>query len=203
MAGSGPPTPDGDLVYALDVYVDEGGDAPVQVLDLATDTWSDLPLSPHQPKLDQRTLVATPLGLVVMGDDFLPRQPGRNQEDAHAERWDGTTWRRFPDSEVQGCCWHWTGERIISTYRLTQKDSDRGGLHTFRAGALDPATGEWTALPCLPDGDRGLLLEPGWPTANGPARVRQWLRLRRQHRFVLPGAPAGPHPQPRRPRTRG
>lgn len=158
---------EGDVVYAVDVYVDES-DAPVQALDLDTDTWSELPLSPHEPQLDQRTLVATPQGLVVMGDDLSPRQAGNNPENAHAERWDGAAWRRFPDSEVQGSGWHWTGERIISTYRVAQHDSDRGGLHTFRAGALDPATGEWSRLPWLPAGDRGLLLDAGWPAAQGP-----------------------------------
>lgn len=157
----------GHLLYAVDVYVDES-DAPVQVLDLDTNTWSELPLSPHEPQLDQRTLVGTPEGLVVMGDDLSPRSAGNNAEDAHAELWDGTTWQRYPDSDLQGCCWHWTGERIISTYRVTQHDSDRGGLHTFHAGALDPGTGEWSPLPWLPAGTRGLLLEPGWPAAQGP-----------------------------------
>jgi hypothetical protein len=156
----------GHRVYAVDVYVDES-DAPVQVLDLDTGTWSELPLSPHQPQLDQRTLVGTPEGLVVMGDDLSPRQAGNNAEDAHAELWDGTTWTRYPDSDVQGTLWHWTGERVISTYRTTQHDSDKGGLHTFRAGALDPATGEWSRLPWLPTGDGSLLLAPGWPAAEG------------------------------------
>jgi hypothetical protein len=139
----------------------------VQVLDPATDTWTTLPASPHRPKLDQRTLVWTAAGLVVVGDDFRPRQAGNHQEDAHAELWDGSSWTRYPDSEVQGRLWHWTGERIISTVRTTKRESDRGGLHEFTAGALDPATGRWSALPWLP-ADGSSYLESGWPVTAGP-----------------------------------
>jgi hypothetical protein len=158
---------DGKRVYVLDLYVDEGQDAPVQVLDPATDTWTTLPASPHRPRLDQRTLVWTSAGLVVVGDDFRPRQAGNEQEDAHAELWDGSTWTRYADSGVLGCCWHWTGERVISTTRRTRRDSDLGGLHQYRAVALDPETGRWSTLP-WPPGPGITLLQEGWPVADGP-----------------------------------
>ena len=157
----------GHRLYVFDVYVEESL-APVQVLDLTTDEWTQLPRSPHEPVLDQRTLVATPQGIVVMGDDVFPRQAGRRQETARAELWDGTRWRRFPDSDVMGDSWQWTGERIVSGQRTTEGSSERGGEYTFRAGALDPATGEWSQLPWLP-GDRVPgLLDEGWPRSDGP-----------------------------------
>ena len=152
-----PSADDPDVVYALDPYLEESR-APVQVLDLATEQWSELPLSPHRPALNQRTIVATPEGLVVVAEDYRPRQAGRHQlEDAHAEIWDGHTWTRYGDSEVRGCCWHWTGERIVATSRY-----DR------RSGALDPATGDWSRLPQLPQGRPRRLLDAGWPVADGP-----------------------------------
>lgn len=147
---------DRDVVYALDPYVEES-DAPVQVLDLATERWSALARSPHSPALNQRSLVTTPDGLVVMGEDYYPREAGRHEvEDVHAEIWDGRSWTRFGDSEVRGCCWHWTGERIIATYRYDRK-----------SGALDPATGDWSRLPPLPAGRQRKLLDAGWSEADG------------------------------------
>ena len=38
----------------------------------------------------------------------------------------------------------------MSGYRVTRQQSEKGGLHTFHAGALDPATGGWAALPWSP-----------------------------------------------------
>jgi hypothetical protein len=140
----------GDRVYVLSRYVVEST-SPVQVLDLDSGSWSALPPSPLMPVLDQRTVVATPAGVVVMGDDLAPRQAGNHSAKESAEVWDGSSWRRYPASQVMGCCgWQWTGTRIISTYRVTQRHSARGGLYTFRAGALDPATGTWSQLPFLP-----------------------------------------------------
>jgi hypothetical protein len=158
--------PGSGRVYAVDKYVDEGEDAPVQVLDLDADTWSSLPASTHELRLDDRSLVMTSAGLVMMGGDLFPRRAGRQQENAHAELWTGQGWSRFPDSDVNGSEWHWTGSRVISTYRITRRDSNRGGLHEFRAGALDPTSGEWSALPWLP-GHGVDLLAGGWPSADG------------------------------------
>lgn len=157
-----------DLVYALDEYEVEAKTAPVQVLDLDTGDWSQLPRSPHLPTLDQRTLVGTPDGLVVMGGDYFPRTARKHHiENAHAEVWDGRTWRRFGDSEVQGTSWHWTGQRIISAYRVSREDSARGRAYRFRAGALDPDTGDWSLLPWLRGYDPRLL-DGGWPVVEGP-----------------------------------
>ena len=144
------------VVFALDPYVEES-DAPVQVLDLASERWSVLPRSPHRPALDQRSMVSTPEGLVVIGEDYIPRQADRNEtEDVHAELWDGRSWTRYGESDVRGCCWHWTGERVIATSR-----------YDGMSGALDPATGDWSRLPRLPAGRPPRLLVSGWPEADG------------------------------------
>jgi len=159
---------DGDkgLVYALDKYVREGDNAPVQVFDLSTDEWSSLPASTIEPQLEARTLVMTDSGLVVMGDELFPRRTYPGQQDTRAEVWDGEEWQRYRDSDVNGGEWHWTGERIISTIRIRERDSNRDGRHDYRAGALDPSTGHWSELPWLPP-ERTRLLAGGWPSADG------------------------------------
>jgi len=146
----------GQRLFVLDKYVDESS-APVQVLNLATDTWSKLPPSEHRPAIDDRTVVATSSGLVVMGGDLSPRQAGNRSQPALAEIWDGSRWRRSQSDQAAGLDWHWTGQRVISTYRLTKRDSTRGGRHVFRASAFDPATVAWTQLPWLPPRQHGLL----------------------------------------------
>jgi hypothetical protein len=161
----------GQRVFVLDKYVVESP-APVQVLDLSTNTWSALPASAHRPAIDDRTVVATDQGLVVMGGDLSPRQAGRHRQPALAETWDGSRWTRFRSNHAAGLDWHWTGHRIISTYRVTKQQSARGGLHEFRAAAFDPATGEWDQLPCLPPRQYGLL-EESRATGWGPRVLSQ------------------------------
>jgi hypothetical protein len=150
----------------VDRYVEEGDDAPVQVLDLTSDVWSSLPASTQQPQLDDRSLVFTDAGLVVMGDDLFPRQAGRQRETSRAELWDGESWSRFADSQINGGEWHWTGKRVIATNPVTQRDSSGDGRHGFRAGALDPSDGRWSALPWLPGHPAGLL-DGGWSSSDG------------------------------------
>lgn len=161
----------GQRVFVLDKYVGESP-APVQVLDLATNTWSALPASTHRPAIDDRTVVATDTGLVVMGGDLSPRHAGKDRQPALAEIWDGSRWRRFQSDHAAGLDWHWTGQRVISTYRATKRDSARGGLHEFRASAFDPATGEWEQLPWLPPRQDGLL-EETWANGYGPRVLSQ------------------------------
>jgi hypothetical protein len=157
----------GELVYAIARYEVESS-APVQVLDLATNTWTALPASPHLPAIDDREVVATDNGLVVMGGELSPRQAEKHhRQPALAEVWDGSTWTRYQSEHAAGQAWHWTGERIVSAYRVTEQDSARGMAYEFRAAAFDPATGDWTQLPWLPPWDDGLL-EPGWSQAYGP-----------------------------------
>lgn len=161
----------GQRVFVLDKYVDESP-APVQILDLTTNTWSALPASKHQPAIDDRTVVATHSGLVVMGGDLSPRQAGKHHQPALAEIWDGSHWTRFQSDHAAGLDWHWTGQRVISTYRVTRHDSARGGLHEFRASAFDSATREWDQLPWLPPRKNGLL-EETWAIGYGALVLSQ------------------------------
>jgi hypothetical protein len=156
----------GHRVFVLDKYVDESP-APVQILNLTKNTWSTLPASTHRPAIDDRTVVFTSSGLVVMGSDLSPRQAGEHTQPALAEIWNGTGWVRFQSDHVAGDYWQWTGQRVISTYRGTSRVSARGGLHEFRAAAFDPATRTWKRLPWLPTRQSGLL-EDTWPSSDAP-----------------------------------
>ena len=121
------------LLYLLGVNESGGADQPVQVLDLATGSWSTLPPDPDLPENYLRTLVATPSGLVVMGDGL---------DRASADVWNGSTWQHH-DTDLRGAFWTWTGERIVPGYLASH-------LAATPSGAFDPATGSWTALPWLP-----------------------------------------------------
>jgi hypothetical protein len=154
------------LVYALNVNVPGNDQYPVQVLDPATDEWSALPLDDGFREPSLRTLVATPEGLVVMSDGNV----------AAAELWDGTNWSLYPDSDLQGCCWHWTGDRVISGGLVTESASKQGGFRAFHPAALDPATGTWTALPWLPKDTPTTLQTGGLAAADGPLLLaNSWL----------------------------
>lgn len=161
----------GQRVFVIDKYVDESP-APVQVLDVAGNTWSALPASKHRPAITDRTVVATDTGLVVMGGDLSPRRAGKHRQAALAEMWDGSRWRRFVSEHAAGLDWHWTGERVISTYRATRDDVAAGGIRDFHASAFDPATGEWERLPWLPPPRTGLLDDMS-ATASGPQVLGQ------------------------------
>jgi len=158
---AGPPQPvweptlsilDDDL-YVLPHYVDKNR-APVQVMDLNDGSWDALPSSTLKPTLDSRTVLATPEGVVVIGNDVKPsveRPP--SQTTTNAEIWDGVAWHRFPAAHIFGGGWHWTGSRIIPTFRALAFESRRTGV--LRPGALDPSTGVWDILPWLPGHPRG------------------------------------------------
>jgi hypothetical protein len=192
----------------------------VQVLDLSTLRWSALPASTHRPAIDDRTLVSTNSGLVVMGGDLAPRQAGKNRQPALAEIWDGTRWTRYQSDHASGLDWHWTGQRIISTYRVTRQHAARGGDYDFRAAAFDPATGRWTQVPWLPEGQNSLLEEAS-PSARGsrvlsvgylyddrtgtslpiasPSSWASRLQLLTDHAIVVVG---GARPEPGQPQSR-
>lgn len=146
------------LVYALDVNVRGADDHPVQVLDPATGSWSALPLGDRFAEPSLRTLVATPQGLVVMSDGAV----------AEAQLWDGARWTPYGASDLQGCCWHWTGERAISGVQVTESTAERDPTRPYRPGALDPASGTWSALPWLPQDRPTTLQDGGQPAAGGP-----------------------------------
>jgi hypothetical protein len=133
---------DGHLLYAV---TSNGPPGPVAVLDLDTETWSTLPVSPHEPRLVQRTLLSTPQGLALFGidrsrQDYRPTPPL-----TLAEVWDGQRWRRLPAGHVDEAFegWHWTGTHAVAlvSHAVPGVRGDLG------VAALDVSTGRWRA-PC-------------------------------------------------------
>ncbi|GAA1150457.1 hypothetical protein [Nocardioides aquiterrae] len=139
-------------VYLLDDHDVTDEQTPVQVLDLASGTWSTLPLGPDVAAHGIRTLVWTPAGLVVMGDGL---------DSASGALWDGTRWVSFPDTDLRGSLWHWTGERVVSGWVASRRSATR-------SAALDPAAGAWSALPWLPVDSPSTLWSGGRMPADGP-----------------------------------
>ncbi|MCW2853489.1 MAG: hypothetical protein JWM84_3153 [Nocardioides sp.] len=103
----------------------------VQVLDLATRSWSELPEAPT--KLIG-AVVATEGGVVVSGPT---RRDGTR---VIAQIWDGSAWTEVPVPQRDSFR-HWTGERLVGL------DPQRGAEGERAGGILDPATGEWSPLP--------------------------------------------------------
>lgn len=143
---------DGDRVFVLGQHVNPADDPalPIRVLDLGADAWSTLPLSEQRPMLSDRTLLFTDAGLVVMGGDLVPQRKEAWRR-TRAEVWDGERWTRSvsPDN-VRGSGWHWTGDRVITMYRSTQRSYRQGPLSGWIPAAFDPATGEWGRIPWPP-----------------------------------------------------
>jgi hypothetical protein len=139
------------LLYLLGENAPGETDIPVQVLDLATGSWSTLPPDPELSDRYLRTLVATPTGLVVMGDGL---------DRASADVWDGTSWEHH-DTDLRGAFWTWTGERIVPGYLASH-------LAATPSGAFDPATGTWTALPRLPVDSPTTLWDGDTVATDGP-----------------------------------
>jgi hypothetical protein len=124
------------------------------------DTWAELPPDPLRPAYD-RWMVWSDAGLVLTG---LPHvaNPGAERPSLYGAALlnasnDG--WKRFPDSEITGYNpeWSWTGERVLnaSTERSDGGETNNWGRTYFAGGMLDPRTGEWSALPDVPDGYGG------------------------------------------------
>lgn len=123
----------------------------VQVLDLATSTWAELPPDPLQPALEGGAVFATDAGVVLTGVSYReapPNEPTLTQ----ADLWDGSTWRRLPRTGMIGPLLHWTGERLVGAGIGGADGGEVNGwdrAYPF-GGALDPATGAWSELPGAP-----------------------------------------------------
>jgi hypothetical protein len=126
----------------------------VRALDLATGEWRSLPEDPVEPPLTEGAVFATDAGIVLAGVDHgeaAPDEPTLTQADV----WDGGSWRRLPRTGMIGPLSHWTGERLIG---LELGGADGGEVNGWDrwypyAGAVDPATGEWSAIDRVPDQD--------------------------------------------------
>lgn len=142
-------TADADHVYALAILGTPSLE-PVQVLDLDTGRWSALPAIPDLARLDLPGLVMTDVGLVLVAN---PRRSAAHQwgePRAVAEIWDGRRWTRSDAPGLGGRDWHWTGRRIVSGFVKTEREAHARKATSLPAGAFDPATATWEALPWLP-----------------------------------------------------
>lgn len=125
-------------VYAMPGRYEE--QAWVDVLDVASGSWSTLPRRPHAHGILPSQLVATTDGLVVVGT----RAPGSSAHDpVAADVLDETGWSRTVGPQLTvGGNWSWTGARLVMPLPdLDQVGDNQSGL------ALDVASRTWTSLP--------------------------------------------------------
>jgi hypothetical protein len=138
----------------------------VLVLDVATQTWSELPASTEEPRLDLRTVLPTDRGVFVSGFSG----PEAELEYTLVEKWDGTQWTRLPVTGQVDTFQYWTGDHLINTDPQTangEADSPPMG------GRLDVHTGEWSPIPGNPSLDAPR--PPGWTlNAAGGSHVVSW-----------------------------
>lgn len=143
---------DAGHLYAISTGDVERPD-PVQVLDLRTLRWSTLPASGHRPPLGGKRLVMTGAGLVVVGTAEPAAGATVIRPSAIAETWTGRRWTRSAARRFNGRDWYWSGTRVVSGYRLTEHESREYEPPTLEAGAFDPETRTWSAIPWLPSRD--------------------------------------------------
>lgn len=159
LPGPANPQPYPDLLSALDdkVYALDRRDV-VQVLDLETATWSSLPASPHQPKIEAQAVMATPEGITVVGVDATAPNDGRKPSWLLAEVYAGGEWRRLKRSDmIGGYVWHWTGQRLVAP---DLDCADGGEVDSYgscipQGGTLDPGTGTWAEFTGAPEPGTG------------------------------------------------
>lgn len=163
-----------------------------QVYDLATRIWTELPDDPLGPGFDRRG-TAVPGGLVLTGvpepdvDTAEPPPAAAAVLDVASG-----TWTPLGQADrAGGWNWSWTGERMVDVAPDALDGTDR---RFAQGGALDPRTGDWSALPDAPLRNTG-----GWPaTAVGGAlaAVDGWVYDDRDRTWTLldrpDGAPAEP-----------
>lgn len=183
---------------------DERGVHPDLVHEPASGTWTELPPNPLEPSFD-RVLVSTPAGLVLTAKPMTPDGGPADPAVVHAALLEpgATRWTTLssPEDQLGGWHWTWTGTRLVDP---TLGGTDGGEVNNYGrtipyGGALDPATGTWSALEGTPDeysggwavdepGERYSAVE-GWIYDDGDAvgDGRGWARLDRPA-----GAPAEP-----------
>jgi hypothetical protein len=137
----------------------------VLALDVASRGWSELPPSPLDPALSRGSVLVTDDAVLVSGSEKVDDWNGDTPLFTIVERWDGTTWSRYPQTGQVGPFGHWTGERLIDLDIQVAPGLD--GDPPF-GGVLDPATGQWSPLPNAPDPD--VRRPDGWMpvAADGP-----------------------------------
>ena len=139
----------------------------VSVLDVSRGSWRELPIDPIRPSLTQRSVPATDVGPVVTGYDSTQPNDGRSPSVVLADVFDGKTWRRLPATGQLDNLWTWNGSRMVDADPSVVDGGETEPFpHPYPAGGLlDPATGEWSALPRALSADTG----EGWGVnAAGP-----------------------------------
>ncbi|GLI02240.1 Kelch repeat-containing protein [Phytohabitans aurantiacus] len=135
---------------------DETVESPDYVLDAATGAWRELPADPQGRSYD-RTMAWTGRELVLFDKKLVPN-PGQNEPSltrAAALDLATGTWRLLPNSQIL-----YTAPWLLSDGKLvnpTLGDADGGEVGNWgraypNGGILDPATGQWAALPERPGG---------------------------------------------------
>lgn len=132
-------------------------------LDVGAGTWTAVPPDPTEPALRDTRVTTTDVGTFVCGT--LERSDGGTPPFVVVDRWDGATWTRFDGSRQVGCPHHWTGSHLVEADIQTATGLDGDPPH---GGRLDPATGEWSALPGAPDVEDPLQGSITVNAADGP-----------------------------------
>ena len=188
-----PATPGGEEVESPAVLDDgtvavlvgerRSGDRSGLVYDPAERRWAALPADPLGPSFD-RTLTAVPDGLVLTAVP-TPDDPAAARPTLRAAVLDlsSGTWTTVDEgASTGGGHWTWTGERMVDVHP------------DGRGGALDPDTGEWSALDGAPEMNTG-----GWPAEAfaGPlAAVDGWVYDDRDRSWTRLGRPTGAPDRP-------
>ncbi|MGC4109525.1 MAG: hypothetical protein QM747_03680 [Nocardioides sp.] len=113
----------------------------IERLDLRSGTWSQLPASPHRPRLSVRAMTVTRRGLLV--DGLYGLDPDDRQYQAEVERFADGQWHRFPTPDglrAAGYDFAWTGSRLAAPFT-----SESHGA------SLDPGSGRWQRFDPQPD----------------------------------------------------
>ncbi len=154
----------GDLpsAYGSKVYAIAGKH--VLVFEVDQGRWHSLPADPIRPRLTQRRVTATPYGPVITGYDSSQPQDGTVANPVIADLYDGSSWRRLPDTGILGNDWSWAGDRMVDFDSFAHHGMDPRPGATL-GGLLDPATGR--SLP-LPDSAVETPTDPWSPVAVGP-----------------------------------
>jgi hypothetical protein len=178
----------GRLIAYQDTH--EAGVEPDLMYDPETDRWTELPPDPLRPAFS-RQMIWTDGALVLLGHELVDQPGSAEPSRVLAARFgleDGA-WERYPDSEVIGGPWGWTGDRLVNA-AIGSADGGQvnnwGRAHPY-GGIFDPASGTWSELPDTPDvlgevtgfwatGGGWAISGDGWAFHAGSS---SWVALRR------------------------
>lgn len=127
------------------------------VYDPKADSWREMAADPLAPSYD-RVMVWTETEVVLLAREVVPNPGSERPSLVRAAAYDPATekWRRLPDSEIAGGYdWWWSGKRVVNPAHGGSDGGESGNYgRTYpHGGMLDPATGEWSSLPPVPEID--------------------------------------------------